>query len=171
MRSIREPVVKSLMFEIGKNRADAEKEFDRTVEYIEKTIEAARQMKPIYKDRPGDLHSMSDRMPLGVTLCVSPFNYPLNETFTTFIPALVMGNATILKPAKYGVLFWQYFLPLFQKYFPAGVVNTVYGDGETVITPLMRSGKVDVLAFIGSGSVGRIISGQHPNPDLLRQIK
>ncbi len=170
MKTIRDPVVAWLIYEIGKNDWDARKEFDRTIEYIEKTIDAARTLQPIHKDRPGDLHTIQDRMPLGITLCMSPFNYPLNETFTTFIPALIMGNVAILKPARYGVLFWQHFLPLFQKHFPAGVVNTVYGDGATVITPLMKSGKIDVLAFIWSWPVAKIIADQHPYPHRLRQI-
>jgi len=37
------------------------------------------------------------RAPLGTVLCLGPFNYPLNETYTTFIPALIMGNTVVLK--------------------------------------------------------------------------
>lgn len=70
---------------------------------------------------------------------MSPYNYPLNETFTTFIPSLVMGNPTILKPARHGVLFRRHFFPFFQKHFPVGVVNTIYGDGKTIVTPIMQS--------------------------------
>lgn len=35
---------------------------------------------------------------------MGPYNYPLNETFTTLIPALIMGNTVVFKPAKLGVL-------------------------------------------------------------------
>ena len=70
------------------------------------------------------------RAPLGVALCMGPFNYPLNETFTTLIPALCMGNTVIFKPPKLGVLLHMPLLEAFRDSFPAGVVNTVYGDGQ-----------------------------------------
>ena len=79
------------------------------------------------------------RAPLGVVLCMGPFNYPLNETFTTLIPALIMGNTVVVKPPKLGVLLYAPLLKAFQKAFPKGVVNTVYGRGQTVITPIMTS--------------------------------
>ncbi len=37
------------------------------------------------------------RAPIGVVLCCGPFNYPFNETYTTLIPALIMGNSVIMK--------------------------------------------------------------------------
>ncbi len=53
MKTIRQEVVTDLMYEIAKNRTDAEKEFDRTVEYIEQTCLAALKLTPIYKVHPG----------------------------------------------------------------------------------------------------------------------
>ncbi|WP_348246544.1 aldehyde dehydrogenase family protein, partial [Salmonella enterica] len=44
------------------------------------------------------------RTPLGVVLCMGPYNYPLNETFATLIPALLMGNTVVFKPPQYGTL-------------------------------------------------------------------
>ena len=37
-------------------------------------------------------------------VCMGPYNYPLNETFATLIPALIMGNTIVFKPPRYGVL-------------------------------------------------------------------
>lgn len=54
--------------------------------------------------------------------------------------------------------------------FPPGVVNTVYGDGAVICKPLMTSGRVDVLAFIGSCRVGDILKSQHPKPHKLRCV-
>ncbi len=110
------------------------------------------------------------RAPLGVVLCMGPFNYPLNETFTTLIPALIMGNAVIFKPPKLGVLLHQPLLEPFRDSFPDGVINTVYGDGQQVIGPLMKSGRIDVLAFIGSSRVADILKHQHPKPHRLRCV-
>ena len=110
------------------------------------------------------------RAPLGVVLCMGPFNYPLNETFTTMIPALIMGNTVILKPAKHGILLLRPLLDAFKKCFPKGVVNTIYGDGKVIITPLMKSGLIDVFAFIGSAKVANIISVQHPKLNRLKTV-
>ena len=172
MKEQRETVIQLLMWEIGKTYPDSAKEFDRTVEYIRDTIEAVKEL-----DRNSSRFQIEEgvigqvrRSPLGVVLCMGPYNYPLNETFTTLIPALIMGNTVIFKPPKYGVLLHHPLLTAFRDAFPAGVVNTVYGDGPTVVGPLMESGKVDVLAFIGSSRVASILKKQHPKPHRLRCV-
>lgn len=172
MKEQREIVVKLLMWEIGKSLKDSEKEFDRTIDYINDTIEALKNL-----DRESSRFVINDgiiaqirRSSLGVVLCMGPFNYPLNETFTTLIPALIMGNTIIFKPPKLGVLLHYPLLKAFQESFPKGVVNTVYGDGQKVIAPLMESGKVNVLAFIGSSRVADILKKQHPKPHRLKCI-
>lgn len=172
MKERREEVVRLLMWEIGKARKDSEKEFDRTIDYIIGTIDALKDV-----DRTSsrfvieeDVIAQIRRAPLGVVLCMGPYNYPLNETFTTLIPALIMGNTVILKPARFGVLLLGPLLAAFKESFPPGVVNTLYGDGATVIEPLMRSGKIDCLAFIGSSKVADILKQQHPQPHRLRSV-
>lgn len=172
MISKRDEVVRLLMWEIGKTLADSEKEFDRTVVYIRDTIDALKEL-----DRASSSFTIREgvaaqirRAPLGVVLCMGPYNYPLNETFTTLIPALIMGNTVIFKPPKYGVLLHQPLLEAFQKAFPPGVVNTVYGDGKEIIGPLMESGRINVLAFIGSSKVADILKKQHPKPHRLRSV-
>jgi glyceraldehyde-3-phosphate dehydrogenase (NADP+) len=172
MKERRAEVTNLLMWEIGKSRKDSEKEFDRTIDYIEGTVSALKDL-----DRVSSRFEIQDgiiaqirRAPLGVVLCMGPFNYPLNETFTTLIPALIMGNTVLFKPAKYGVLLLYPLLEAFRDCFPKGVVNTVYGDGKRVIGPLMATGKIDVLAFIGSAKVANIIEKQHPYPNRLKSV-
>ncbi|HSW01189.1 MAG TPA: NADP-dependent glyceraldehyde-3-phosphate dehydrogenase [Sedimentisphaerales bacterium] len=172
MKERRDEVVKLLMWEIGKTLPDAQKEFDRTVDYIRDTIGALKDLDRVssrFVIEQGVIGQIR-RAPLGVVLCMGPFNYPLNETFTTLIPALIMGNVVIFKPPKMGVLLHRPLLEAFRDSFPAGVVNTVYGDGHRVIQPLMESGRVDVLAFIGSSRVADILKKQHPKPHRLRCV-
>ena len=172
MKDKREEVVKLLMWEIGKTLPDARKEFDRTIEYIRDTIDALKDLDRIssrFVIEQGVIGQIR-RAPLGVVLCMGPYNYPLNETFTTLIPALIMGNTVIFKPPKLGVLLHAPLLKAFRDSFPRGVVNTVYGDGQVVIGPLMTSGKIDVLAFIGSSRVADILKKQHPKPHRLRSV-
>lgn len=172
MTEERENIVNLLMWEIGKTRKDSEKEFDRTVSYINETIEALKKL-----DRDSSRFTISQkiiaqirRAPLGVVLCMGPFNYPLNETFTTLIPALIMGNTIIFKPPKKGVLMLHPLLKAFKESFPAGVINTIYGEGEVVIGPMMKSGLIDVFAFIGSSRVADLLKAQHPHPHHLKSV-
>jgi glyceraldehyde-3-phosphate dehydrogenase (NADP+) len=172
MREKRKEIVTLLMWEICKTLADAEKEFDRTVEYIDATINSLKDLDRIssrFVFEQG-IFAQIRRAPLGVVLCMGPFNYPLNETFTTMIPALIMGNTVLFKPAKYGALFFRPLLEAFRDCFPKGVVNTIYGDGKTIIAPLMSSGKVDVLALIGSANAANAIQKQHPKPNRLKCV-
>jgi glyceraldehyde-3-phosphate dehydrogenase (NADP+) len=81
-----------------------------------------------------------------------------------------MGNVVIFKPAKYGILLYAPLLGAFQQAFPAGVVNSIYGDGKVIISPLMASGKIDVLAFIGSSKVANLLKKQHPYPNRLKSV-
>ncbi|MBN3034451.1 MAG: NADP-dependent glyceraldehyde-3-phosphate dehydrogenase [Bacteroidales bacterium] len=172
MTDKRDEVVKLLMWEVGKTLQDSEKEFDRTVGYIQDTIGALKELDMRSSGIVTDQGVMAQirRAPLGVVLCMGPFNYPLNETFTTLIPALIMGNVVIFKPPRLGVLLHRPLLEAFRDAFPPGVVNTVYGDGQEVIAPMMQSGKIDVLAFIGSSRVADILKHQHPSPHRLRSV-
>lgn len=168
----RDAVVKLLMWEIGKSLTDSEKEFDRTVDYVRDTIEALKTLDRVssrFTIEQGIIGQIR-RAPLGVVLCMGPYNYPLNETFTTLIPALIMGNTVIFKPPKFGVLLHRPLLEAFRDSFPPGVVNTVYGRGQVVTGPLMESGKIDALAFIGSSRVSDILIKQHPMPHRLRTV-
>jgi glyceraldehyde-3-phosphate dehydrogenase (NADP+) len=172
MRLVRTEVVRLLMWEIGKNLADSEKEFDRTCIYIEDTI---RELKDLNRrsarfEMEEGIIAQIRRVPIGVALCMGPYNYPLNETFTTLIPALIMGNSVVFKPAKYGVLLVQPLLAAFQKCFPPGVINVIYGKGRETVGALMESGKLDLFAFIGTNKGANEIKKMHPKPHRLRSV-
>ncbi len=172
MKEKREEVVNLLMWEICKNYPDSQKEFDRTVEYIYDTIEDYKNMdRDSAKFHKQDgIHAHIRRGPLGVVLCLGPYNYPLNETFCLLIPALIMGNTAIFKPAKHGVLLISPLLEAFQEAFPPGVVNIVYGRGREVAAPIMKTGKIDVLALIGHSSSANALQKQHPKQNRLRLV-
>ena len=172
MQDVRDEVVNWLLWEIGKPYEESCNEFDRTLEYIEDTIHALKAMNEKaseVKEHSGILAQVR-RAPLGVVLCLSPYNYPLNETFCLLIPALIMGNTTIFKPAKHGILLLSPLLNAFQKCFPKGVVNIIYGSGRTLATPILESGKIDVLALIGNSKSANALQGYHPKKNRLRLV-
>ncbi|WP_343668897.1 NADP-dependent glyceraldehyde-3-phosphate dehydrogenase [Chitinophaga sp.] len=168
----KDEIVKLIMWEIGKSYADSVKEFDRTIEYINATIDALKDLdrnSSRFEIEQGIIGQIR-RSPLGVVLCMGPFNYPLNETFTTLIPALIMGNTLLFKPPKHGTLLHYPLLEAFASCFPKGVVNTIYGRGNVIIAPLMESGKINVLTLIGSSKVANQLKKMHPKVNRLRAI-
>lgn len=172
MKTKRDEVVNFIMWEIGKTLPDARKEFDRTVEYIYDTIDELKEL-----DRNcarvqlhSDVYAQIRRGPFGVVLCLGPYNYPLNETFCLLIPALIMGNTTVFKPAKYGVILITPLLEAFAEAFPKGVVNILFGRGREVATPIVKSGRVQVLALIGNSKSANALQSQHPKQNRLRLV-
>ena len=81
-----------------------------------------------------------------------------------------MGNTTIFNPAKHGVLLIAPLLKAFKESFPPGVVNIVFGRGRELATPIMESGKVDVLALIGHSSSAISLQDLHPQKNRLRLV-
>lgn len=172
MREQRSAVVNLLMWEIGKPLKDSEKEFDRTCDYIAETIHALKELdrnSAKFVQEQGIMGQVR-RVPLGVALCMGPFNYPLNETFSTLFPALIMGNTVVFKPAKYGVLLIRPLLEAFRDCFPAGVINIIYGRGRETVGALMETGKIDVFAFIGTNKGANDLKKLHPKSHRLKAI-
>ena len=172
MLSLRAEVVHLLQWEIGKSLKDSEKEFDRTVKYIYDTIESLKKL-----DRKSASFTIEEgvigqvrRSPLGITLCIGPYNYPLNETYTLLIPALIMGNVILFKPPKHGCLLHYCLSKAIKNSFPKGVVNYLYGKGSEIVNPLMETGKINVLTLIGSSKVASDIKKAHPKVNRLRAI-
>mgnify|MGYP000002893545 FL=1 len=172
MQTKRDEIVKLLMWEIGKTLPDSEKEFDRTVQYVYDTIEDYKNIDrdaAKFEQHEG-VNAHIRRGPLGVVLCLGPYNYPLNEAFALLIPAILMGNTVIYKPAKLGVLLITPLLEAFASSFPAGVVNIVFGRGRVLASPIMETGKVDVLALIGNSKSANALQETHPKKNRLRLV-
>ncbi|WP_414696635.1 NADP-dependent glyceraldehyde-3-phosphate dehydrogenase [Paraburkholderia sp.] len=168
----REPIVNLIMWEIGKSLTDSQKEFDRTVTYMLATIDALKELdngNSRFVIAEGTIGQIR-RTPLGVVLCMGPYNYPLNETFATLIPALLMGNTVVFKPPQYGTLLFYPLLDAFREAFPKGVINTIYAPGAVVVPRMLASGKVNVLALIGSSKVADHLKKQHPKSHRLRAV-
>lgn len=171
-RPLREDVARALMWEVGKPWKDSLKEFDRTLEYVEDTIDCLRDIErtaaaPL---STGGVAARVRRAPLGVSLCMGPYNYAINEAFTLIVPALIMGNPVVIKTPRFGIVANALLAPALAEAFPPGVVSFVSGDGATVVGPMMESGIVDVLALIGSHRTAGILLRQHPHPYRLRSV-
>ncbi|HEU4401550.1 MAG TPA: aldehyde dehydrogenase family protein [Candidatus Polarisedimenticolia bacterium] len=101
----------------------------------------------------------STRMPVGVCGLITPWNFPMAIPSWKLIPALVCGNAVILKPASEAPLSAYHLVRVCQEVgIPRGVVNLVTGSGEAVGGALTRDGGVDLISFTGSTETGRQVN-------------
>ncbi|TDD71379.1 aldehyde dehydrogenase family protein [Jiangella aurantiaca] len=104
----------------------------------------------------GDLALVS-REPLGVVAAVVPWNYPLEMAMWKLAPALVTGNAVVLKPAEESPLSALRLAELAdQAGLPPGVLNVVTGDGPVAGKALGLHPDVDAVTFTGSTPVGKL---------------
>ena len=100
--------------------------------------------------------SLAVHEPLGVIGAITPWNFPLHMAMWKAAPALAMGNSVVLKPAEQTPLTALRVAQLaIEAGIPAGVFNVVTGFGETAGQALARHDDVDMIAFTGSGAVGR----------------
>ena len=103
--------------------------------------------------------AMSVRTPVGVCALITPWNFPLAIPTWKLFPALICGNAVILKPAEDTPHTAARFVEILNEAgIPPGAVNLVHGRGEEVGAALVRHRDVQLVSFTGSGAVGREIA-------------
>lgn len=96
------------------------------------------------------------RRPLGVVGMITPWNFPAAIPAWKLAPALVYGNAVVMKLAQDAPLTGLHLAAcLDEAGLPPGVFNIVVGRGSQVGSPLVRHPKVEALSFTGSVPVGR----------------
>lgn len=107
--------------------------------------------------------------PLGVIGAIVPWNFPLHMAMWKVAPALAMGNSVVLKPADQTPLSALRMAELAQEAgLPPGVLNVVTGTGANAGQALARHDDVDMIAFTGSGPVGRLLMRYSGDSNLKR---
>ena len=94
------------------------------------------------------------RDPMGVVVVLAPWNFPADEILLLALPALVAGNAVIVKPSEVAPLTGALVVEALASAVPPGVVQLAQGDGA-VGARLVSSPDVDMVAMTGSSAVGR----------------
>jgi aldehyde dehydrogenase (NAD+) len=98
------------------------------------------------------------RQPVGVAALIVSFNTPLPNYAWKVFPAVLGGNACVLKPSEHTPASAALFGRLCNEILPPGVVNVVHGLGDEVGPPLVESPRVDLVSFTGSAKTGRWIN-------------
>lgn len=105
-----------------------------------------------------DTMSLILREPLGTVGLITPWNYPLLMVAWKLAPALMMGNAVVLKPSEVTPLTTLRLVELAADLLPAGVFNVVLGDGSTVGTAMSQHPGIDMVALTGSVRAGKSVA-------------
>lgn len=152
-----------LLWEGGKPSHEAFGEIEATLERLRMTMQEAKKITGEYI--PGDWsHDTVGKIgivmnePVGIVAAITSFNYPLYIPAAKIIPALLAGNAVIVKPASAVPLTILCFVRLVEEAgFPEGSINVVIGSGS-VGDALVADLKVRVISFTGSTEIGQRIA-------------
>ncbi|MDV6330181.1 aldehyde dehydrogenase [Asticcacaulis sp. 201] len=118
---------------------------------------------------PEDRLSYVVHEPLGVIGAIVPWNFPLHMAMWKVAPALAMGNSVVLKPAENSSMTALYTAALaLEAGVPPGVWNVVPGLGGEAGEALALHMDVDMIAFTGSGPVGRMLMHASADSNLKR---
>lgn len=158
-------ISKVLSNEISKDTESSLSEVKRTADFIRFTADEGTHLEgeTIGSDNfPGfkkNKVSLVTRVPLGVVLAISPFNYPINLSASKIAPALIAGNSVVLKPPSKGAISALLLAEMFNAAgLPAGVLNTVTGKGSEIGDYLVTHKLINFINFTGSTEVGRHIA-------------
>ena len=104
-------------------------------------------------------YAMIVRQPLGVAGLIIAANTPIANVAWKVFPALVCGNAAVLKAAEdTPATAWYFGKIAHEAGLPAGVLNIIQGYGQEAGGPLVADPDVDVVSFTGSTAVGRQVA-------------
>jgi acyl-CoA reductase-like NAD-dependent aldehyde dehydrogenase len=99
------------------------------------------------------------RDPVGVVACITPWNFPMAIPSWKIFPALIAGNTVVFKPASDTPLSALRLVEiLYEAGLPEGVLNLVFGPGQTVGEALLHHPDVAVISFTGSTESGRHVA-------------
>lgn len=154
-----------LIKEIGKSVVEAKDEILRSADMIEYFANEGLHLtgeELSGESFPGyDKSRMAiiERVPRGVILAISPFNYPVNLSVSKIAPALVAGNAVILKPSSQGAISALHLVEIFRiAGIPDGVLAVITGEGSGTGEYLSTHRGIDLVSFTGSSETGKNIA-------------
>ncbi len=160
----KEDIAKTITDEVGKPITYSRIEVERCIETVTLAAETMRTMhgETINSDAFASgkkTISFFSRVPCGVVVAITPFNFPLNLIAHKIAPALVAGNAVVLKPTPEAPLTAYKFAKLFieSEFAIKDALSVVYGDAD-VGGALVTSEIPRVISFTGSVGVGEIIT-------------
>ena len=155
-RSIARDMTREMGKVLDETRGDVQEAIDMTY-YM--AGEGRRQFGQTTPSEMPDKFQMSVRQPVGIAGLITPWNFPMAIPSWKMMPALILGNTVVIKPATDTPLSVVNLVKVLEEAgLPKGVVNMVTGSGSKVGSPLMHHRDVDIVSFTGSTEIGRKVS-------------
>ena len=154
-----EDIALSITLEMGKTLAESRGEVGKSL--AEGRMSAQRAGAPIGELLPSQVPGVtaySMRRPRGVVLGITPWNFPFGTPIRKVIPALLYGNAILLKPASQTPGAVALMAEIAADFFPEGLVQAVVGPGALGQALCEHTG-VHAVTFTGSVDVGKRVAG------------
>ncbi|RKX71290.1 aldehyde dehydrogenase [candidate division WOR-3 bacterium] len=159
----REEFARTLALEVGKTIKEARGEVDRCINTLNLSAIAAMELsgETVNFDLFGKSRKVGfyKRVPVGITVAISPFNFPLNLVAHKLGPSVAAGNGIILKPASKtplsGIMLAEV---LVEAGLPKEAITVLIGSGREIGEPLVSHPEVRLVTFTGSLEVGKRIA-------------
>ena len=159
IRDNAEEIANIIMEEQGKIKSLALGEVNGAAGYFEYMAEWARRIEgEIIESDVKNENIFLYRVPMGVVAGILPWNFPFFLIARKVAPALIAGNAVVIKPSEETSNNAFFFSKLISDLdIPSGLINFVYGKGETVGKHLSAHSEIDMISFTGSVETGSLI--------------
>ena len=156
----KEDLARDMTREMGKVLAEARGDVQEAIDMTYYMAgEGRRQFGQTTPSELPNKFAMSVRQPIGVCTMITPWNFPMAIPSWKIMPALILGNTVVFKPASDTPLSaYNLVQVLTEAGVPRGVVNLITGSGGKVGSPLMRHKDVGLISFTGSTEIGRAVS-------------
>jgi len=158
LNSKKEEIAALITSEHGKVLSDALGEVTRGLEVVEFACGVGELLKGSYSEGVStNIDVYSIRQPLGVSVIISPFNFPAMVPMWFFPIAIAAGNAVIIKPSEKDPSAVNFLADLWKKAgLPDGVFNVVHGD-KVAVDRLITHPDVKSISFVGSTAIAKYI--------------
>ncbi|MGQ8336986.1 CoA-acylating methylmalonate-semialdehyde dehydrogenase [Sunxiuqinia sp. A32] len=151
-------IARLITLECGKSFIESKAEIQRAIENVETACATPVLIQSEFsEDIASGIDEFMIRQPVGVSACISPFNFPGMIPFWFLPYAIACGNSFILKPSeKVPLTMMKAFELIDQLDIPEGLINLVHG-GKSCVDALLDHPEVKAISFVGSTNVARYI--------------
>lgn len=164
----KDEIVEIIVKETGGSVLKANVEFGLTLEVMEEALNYADKVNTV-EEVPSSIEGKINkiyRLPLGVISSISPFNFPMNLSMRSIIPAIALGNAVVHKPdVQVGLVGGSILAKAFEEAgLPKGLFNMIITDISVIGDEMLTNSIPKLISFTGSTGVGRHIgkiAGEH----------
>ncbi len=155
MSERREDLIAWMVLETGKTVREADPEVSEAIDFCHYYADEMERLgSGVAYDFPGETNRYHYQ-PRGISLIISPWNFPLAIPVGMTVASLVAGNCTLLKPAEVSSIIGAKIAEiLLEAGIPKGVFQFVPGKGSTVGAHMVKHPDVHMITFTGSQEVG-----------------